>query len=379
MSNTKIEAVNNILQNQDIKSFSLNYRKHDYSSLVKSLQSHPECLMSQIKMYIPLYHMFFSLNTSNYNSISLNHKYIVDHLHVKEDSSSSVDDMSVSVSQKTRKNQFLATLRLSDGNSSQIEEKIERNIFLKFSPLIDPVKYMINKYKDIDPSILRSIPDYANIDNENYKNLISYESNNTPYTDGFFTYLSSILLNEHNFPHGIDFYGSCLGVKQEFSYNIVDEIDYLNESEHFHKHLDDLFIFQNEEHREIFNADSRKNKTKLNIGTKKEDIDLNLVLNDIIELDITTDKRLSDTKVSHSNSIISSDNFYPGQQILSIDSDKKKLLHRIKAVTTTSIEIEDDMIFPENTFTLQLFHLSSVYGDLYNDPKTGKNKLFFSF
>ena len=282
MSNTKKEEVKDILHNQDIKSFSLNYRKHDYSSLVNSLQSHPECLMSQIKMYIPLYHMFFSLNSSNYNSISLNHKHIVDHLHVKDDSTSTVDDMSVS--QKTKKNQFFATLRLSDGNTSQTEEKIERNIFLKFSPLIDPVKYMINKYKDIDPSILRSIPDYANIDNENYKNLISYETNNTPYTDGFFTYLSSILLNEHNFPHGIDFYGSCLGVKQEFSYNIVDEIDYLNESEYFHEHLDDLFIFQNEEHREIFNADSRKNKTKLNIGPKKEDVDL--VLDDILELDI---------------------------------------------------------------------------------------------
>ena len=37
---------------------------------------------------------------------------------------------------------------------------------------------------------------------------------NSSYVDGFFSYLSSKLLNEYGFVHGIDFYGSFLGIKK---------------------------------------------------------------------------------------------------------------------------------------------------------------------
>ena len=237
-------------------SFLLNYKKHNFDALVKSLESHPYCLLSNIKQYIPLYQLYFSLNLTNYNSISLNHRYVLDHLHVSNES----DETKMNPSNEIE-SRYSASLRLVDDSSTTLN----KNIFLKFSPLIDPVKYMINKYKKIDFEVLRSIPSFENINDEKYNNLISYEVTNTPYIDGFFTFLSSVLLNEHGFINGIDFYGSCLGTKKEFNYNIVDEIDYLNDSTYFHENLDKLYTFRNEEHREIFNADSRKNKSRLNI------------------------------------------------------------------------------------------------------------------
>jgi hypothetical protein len=252
-------------------SFLLNYKKHNYNALKQSLELHPSCLLTNIKHYIPIYNLYFSLNSTNYNSISLNHKYVLDHLNLQEgqETSGDFDD---------EKN-YSASLILSDETST---EEVRKKIFLKFSPLIDPVKYMINKYKDIDFDILRSIPDFDNIDDDKYKQLISYEENNTPYTDGFFTFLSSVLLNQHNFLNGIDFYGSCLGTKKEFHYNIVDEIDYLNDSDYFHENLEKLYTFQNLEHREIFNIDSRKNKAKLKIDPTKTCNDI--VLDEITEL-----------------------------------------------------------------------------------------------
>lgn len=255
----------NKIMNSESSSFLLNYKKHNYANLERSLESHPSCLLSNIMHYIPLYQLYFSLNSSNYNSISLNHRYVLDQLHVEE------NIRSTSGSSKSRRDneegetlpaQYTASLTLSDNPTS---EKIRKNIFLKFSPLIDPVKYMINKYKDVDFEVLRSIPNFDNINNETYNKLISYETNNTPYTDGFFTFLSSILLNEHNFINGIDFFGSCLGTKKEFTYNIADEIDYLIESDYFHENLEKLYTFRNSEHREIFNVNSRKNKSKLTI------------------------------------------------------------------------------------------------------------------
>ncbi len=256
--------------------FLLNYIKHDYTNLESSLESHPSCLLANIKHYIPLYQLYFSLNLSNYNSISLNHKYVLDHLHVDVDKEGDLLD-----SHLIERNKFHATLRPSCASST---ERIKKEIFLKFSPLIDPVKYMINKYKSFDKETLLSIPSLDMAHKEEYKNLISYETNNTPYTDGFFTFLSSVLLNEHNFLNGIDYYGSCTGRKKEFEYNIVDEIDYLNDSEYFHENLGNLFTFRNKDHQDIFNVDSRKNKTKLKINSHHYSMN-NTMTDDINELD----------------------------------------------------------------------------------------------
>ena len=46
---------------------------------------------------------------------------------------------------------------------------------------------------------------------------------NSAYIDSFFSYLSSQLLNNYNFVHAIDFYGSFLGIKEKFKYNITDD------------------------------------------------------------------------------------------------------------------------------------------------------------
>lgn len=257
--------------------FLLNYIKHDYTNLESSLESHPSCLLANIKHYIPLYQLYFSLNLSNYNSISLNHKYVLDHLQVNEVENEG--DMRDSL--LIESNKFHATLRPSCSSSTEI---IKKEIFLKFSPLIDPVKYMINKYKSFDKETLLSIPSLDLAHKEEYKNLISYETNNTPYTDGFFTFLSSVLLNEHNFLNGIDYYGSCTGTKKKFEYNIVDEIDYLNDSDFFHENLGNLYTFRNKEHQDIFNVDSRKNKTKLKINSHHYSMN-NTMTDDINELD----------------------------------------------------------------------------------------------
>ena len=50
--------------------------------------------------------------------------------------------------------------------------------------------------------------------------------NNLAYIDSFY-YLTSILLNEYNFIHGIDFYDTFLGISDKFKYNISEEIDTL--------------------------------------------------------------------------------------------------------------------------------------------------------
>ena len=51
------------------------------------------------------------------------------------------------------------------------------------------------------------------------------DPNNAAYVDAFFTYLISQLYNRLNFIHGLDFYGSYLGIKNNYHINISDDLD----------------------------------------------------------------------------------------------------------------------------------------------------------
>jgi hypothetical protein len=60
-------------------------------------------------------------------------------------------------------------------------------------------------------------------------------------------FLSSKLINEHNFVHGVDFYGSYLAIKNDFVINVYDDIEYLLKNEFFQKNKNVLFkIDENE-------------------------------------------------------------------------------------------------------------------------------------
>ena len=225
--------------------FSLYYRKTKNEELFKTLEK-SDIQLSNLQNYIPIYEKFFSLNNSNYNSINLNHKY---YLH--------------DVDKCLTKN--ILTVKVSDISNNLFD----KTIFCKFSPLLDPLKYMTGKY-DISNNSLFKLPDYQ--DTSCFPKLLDH--NNTSYVDGFFTYLSSQLNNNYGFMHGVDYYGSFLCNQKEFMYNIIDDIDYLNESEYFHENKNTLFKLETNEFTDIFNIDSRRNKKKIKITELINKIDI---------------------------------------------------------------------------------------------------------
>ena len=56
------------------------------------------------------------------------------------------------------------------------------------------------------------------------------------------------LLNHHQFIHGLDFYGSFNGIKNDFYYNVIDDIDYLDKNPFFIKNKDMLFTIEDEDY-----------------------------------------------------------------------------------------------------------------------------------
>jgi hypothetical protein len=210
------------------------YKKDDNRKLFKSLEENQETFgILEPQNYIPLYNQFFALTKTNYNSIMLNHHW------------------------------KLYEILSQEGNNSfkchvkNEETKEIRKVFLKFSPLLDPLKYLLGKY-DMTNTALLNLPDFEST-NCNPK---VRENGNSAYVDSFFTYLSSKLLHEHGFVHGLDFYGSFLALKTDFRINVIDDIDYLNESNFFRKN--DKILYELEEClTDDQNQDTRNYKKKL--------------------------------------------------------------------------------------------------------------------
>ena len=215
------------------------YIKNNYKTLFKHLEKMD---ISDVQNYIPLYSLFFELNDSNFNSINLNHKYMINDIHEKK----TENIYNITISQKVKEN---------------IDKK-SVDAFFKFSPLLDPIKYMVGKYAkknekkddtlhqgnemlnlETDNTMPDNLKYLPKINTNNHKKIL--DNNNSAYVDSFFYYLSSKVLENHNFIHGNDFYGSFLGIKKQFNYNIIDDVDYLMESDYFEKNNEHLFLAQN--------------------------------------------------------------------------------------------------------------------------------------
>lgn len=234
------------------------YRKNDNSSLFSSVVNPDGMNVSDPQNYVPLYHKFFSLSDKNYDSINLNHVKYLDSVGTMKDS-----------------NVFECEVVNKNGSTCK------KDVFFKYSPLLDPVKYMMGKYDSKDENLMK-LPKF---DTKNGHAKIR-DPNNAAYIDGFFTYLTSQLYNSHDFVHALDFYGSFLANKKDFRINIADDVEYLNDSEFFHLNRSSLFEVDNTYANVIFNFNSRKNKEKLKIEPIEGDNVLELSdIEDLAELD----------------------------------------------------------------------------------------------
>jgi len=215
--------------------------------------SHTPFRIQQLQLYNPIYSKFFELTTNNYNKISLNHKY---HFH-----------------------------SLSAVFSGETCERFKKETFIKFSPLLDPIKFMIGKY-DVSDKRLSSMPTVDQVDECHPKYM---DTNNASYVDGFFSYLTSQLLHHYQVTNAIDFYGSFLGIQEQFRACITDDVDYLRGSDFFNDHIGDLFILDEDslkispgELSDYLQMGSRRNRNKICFDS--DAADETYQLQDILEI-----------------------------------------------------------------------------------------------
>ena len=230
--------------------FSVNYQKRKNINLFTKFQTNKRINLSNVQNYIPIYDRFFSLNNTNYNSINLNHLWSISDIKEKDGEKS--------------ENIFNCKLK----NISDIEDfTMTQKVFFKMAPLLDPFKYIVGKYNHTDeqlfnlPSFDKTIRVHPKIE----------DTNNSSYIDGFFCFLTSQMLNNHSFIHGVDYYGSFLAIKNNYKLNIIDDLDYLITSEFFNKKQNVLFNVEDYSHLITNDDDGVKALKPLNIlnGSQK--------------------------------------------------------------------------------------------------------------
>lgn len=217
----------------------INYHKRKNSSLFNSLESENTLFLSKIQNYIPIYNRFFNLNETNYNNINLNHKCYL-----------------YNVEERKEKDNNFFTCTIKNINNEKTKKK---ELFFKEAPLLDPFKYLVGKY-DVQNKNLFQLPDLTSNEKDVHNKLL--DMNNSAYIDGLFLYLTNQLSEKYYFIHSVDYYGSFLAIKNNYNFNVFDDIEYLNGSDFFEKNKNILFTIDDYEH--LFQENSLK-KPPLNI------------------------------------------------------------------------------------------------------------------
>ena len=231
--------------------FSIGYYKTnsiDLSSLEQNyIQSHSDIennynpfQLDKLQKYNPIYDTLFTLSCKNYNTIQLNHS-----------------------------NHFLNTHLVVD--MSNIEHN--QDVFFKYSPLLDPLHYMVGKYEN-DKEYIHNLPYPTCILKDSSDNVLSKVSSNhnCSYVDSFFCYLSSMTLQTHNVLNCLDFYGSFIGIQNSYKYDVSDDLDYLSSSTFFNDNMNTLFTLENINVDQYHNDESRKKRPKLCISKTNHNI-----------------------------------------------------------------------------------------------------------
>jgi len=212
----------------------INYEKRKNSELFKSFQEKKELSFSSLQNYSPIFNKFFSLTPNNFNAINLNNKFYI------FDIKNSLED-----------NNNLYNCLVKSVDNDKI---LEKEVFFKFAPLVDPFKFLIGKY-NIHDEALYTLPKMNSPISSVHPKLL--DENNASYVDSFFSYLSSKLIHNYRFVNGVDFYGSFLGIKHKYTLNVIDDIEYLTQSDFFNKNKN--VAFDVEDYSFILNDNEKPN------------------------------------------------------------------------------------------------------------------------
>ena len=226
--------------------------------------------LTNVQNYIPIYNKLFDISENLYENINIKKKKNIYNIDISNNK-----------------------IEVNSGNDNNKYE-----YFIKYSPLINPTKYLIGEYN----------LDTIKLPNKNEININKkiLNENNASYVDSLFNFLSSKLSNYYNIDNCVDFYGSFLAFQDEFKINFFDDIDIYSESEYFYENKNKLFTVEKSLFENIFNNNTKKNKNKL-IFLEDNYVEINI---DNLQQNQVDNLKLNKMDMDDINDILYEDIFY---------------------------------------------------------------------
>jgi len=213
-------------------SFSVTYRKAKDKSLLTALTETTGLLSPQ--NYNPIHELFFGLSPSNAPNVVFGAPEYITAIKSKHDD-----------------NHYTITINNQNGLAKDVDT------FIKFSPILDPLKHVSGCYTEDD---IHGLPVFGGASHSHPK---ASRPNNSSYIDMLCSLLSTHLNTSTGIPNLLKFYGSFLGVKHEYRYMITDDIDAAYESNFFTSNLGSKFVLEGSL---PFRTDSLSAKPQLQMG-----------------------------------------------------------------------------------------------------------------
>ena len=282
--------------------------------------------IASLQSYNPIYNLFFNMDSTTSQKITLNH-------------------------------QHLATSLDSVVNSKN--ESSDAAIFVKSSPLLDPLHFLRGKY-DLENPLMRQLPLLESTADACFPKLL--DANNSAYVDGFFSYLTSMMHETHGWIHGVQYYGSFLGIQSRFRYNIADDIEFLEDSEYFLKNRGKYFDLD-EEAVCIFNE-------KMGPGSRRNRDKLTIVGDDIIDLGV------EDLGEDAHDGVIAEEvvECLDANTFASIDSSSEYVEKRTRTLSTSSASSSDSSLVSNSTVDDDIAENANTEDTKDTDPTTDENE-----
>ena len=230
----------------------------------------------------------------------------------------------------------------------------EKPYFVKFCPLVDPIKYITNSYteqkvitntNDIDLEYVYNHEYVLPLHNdktfeENMKKLkhtVNYPMN-CAYIDTMFMHLSNLLQNEINFQHGIHVYDSYTSIKYDYRIDIGDSLECIDQNKGMYKNVKQEFVeFEDDEFQRMY---LETNNIPIDSDDEDEFINNSRTRKPILK--ISTDNEI---KLDLSDEVMD-DTMNIDSDIISIENEEK--INEDDENNSVELNIEEDSDFKLN-------------------------------
>lgn len=144
---------------------------------------------------------------------------------------------------------------------SQKNTHIQKKVFIKENPILEPTHAMQNRYQLSNRNSL--LPFSSSYSERTFKKIGL--KNNSTYIDSFFVFVASLLTEQNILPSFPLYYGSYCCISEEYLYNITEEYQSFKKESWFMKNNNNLFEIERSDGSDDLDIDINLEKYNSNI------------------------------------------------------------------------------------------------------------------